>query len=354
MNRGGWVLLPAALFFFVNFSISSVKIFFISILIHFLFFIFFFTILRCFKLDSILRPIVAGTGLILFTYGLIQKFLLFPRYLQAFENATPYYFRWLEVRIKSGRIFTIFPLPTLYAIVCALILIFIVHYFLQTKRGRFFWLVLFLLGAVNLLLTQSFGGVLCFALGIIAYLLLAGIIRLKYLAPVLMVLSLFIFSIIGLRYDEAKNFKPIKLRFSNWAQAGRMVQNNPILGVGLGNYKANVSYYTHEREARSIYTHNFFLQISAETGLPFTLLLLIAMVLYRKKLRIVDFQEKAVYLAALLALFIYCSIDIGLYFFSATLITAVVLSQVYRREDKNYRLPMALCLVMLLPLALGC
>lgn len=352
MNRGGWFILPAALFFFINFSVSSVKVFFISLLIHSFFLVFFFTFLRRFNLNSLLRPVVAGIGSILFAYGLVQKFILFPRYLQAFETATPYYYRWLEVRIKSGRIFTIFPLPTLYAIVCALLLIFIVHYFLQAGKGRILWLGLFLLGAANLILTQSFGGVLCFAVGIVGYFLFSGIIRLKYLAPVMMVLSLFLFIIVGLRFSEARHFKPVKLRLTNWNQALRMIAAHPVLGVGLGNYKANVSTYTRDQEARSIYTHNFFLQICAETGLPLMLLFMTVLVLHRRRFRIKNPRDNAVYLASLLALAIYCFIDIGLYLFSAALVATVVLSQIYRREDNKFHVPLVVSLLLLLPLSL--
>ena len=78
--------------------------------------------------------------------------------------------------------------------VCGLLLICIVHYLYQARGwGRIFWSFLLLLGAVNLVLTQSFGGIIFFTLAVLFYLFVSGVFKIRYLAPLLMVLALVFF-----------------------------------------------------------------------------------------------------------------------------------------------------------------
>jgi hypothetical protein len=94
------MLIPTAFFLLLNITVSSVKILFFTRLAYFLFLVFLFLILRRFDLERILRTIVGGISAIIFSYGIIQKFLLFPIYL---ENLTPqqdFYSRSMLIRIK--------------------------------------------------------------------------------------------------------------------------------------------------------------------------------------------------------------------------------------------------------------
>ncbi|UCH93056.1 MAG: O-antigen ligase family protein [Candidatus Aminicenantes bacterium] len=340
MTKSGWLLLPAAFFLIVNFAVSSVNTLFFSRLIYFLFLIFLFLILRQFNLNNILPPIIGGVSLILFFYGIIQKFVLFPYYLQYITPGDDFYSQALITRIKSGRIFSLFSLPTLYAIICTVLIIFILHYLLtsltaKNKRNKIFWGFLLLTGLFNLVLTQSFGGFLYFSIGVLLYLLLSGILKFKYLAPLLMVLSLFFFIIITLRFSEAKELEPVKLRFSNWKQASRIIESAPFWGIGLGNYEAKISYYTFPSEARSMYAHNFFLQFTAETGFIIPCILLLFLFVARKKLKPHQYKEKIIYIAVILVVLVYNVIDIGLYFFSAGVTAAIALSQVYPHKGEK-------------------
>ena len=360
MKKSGWLVLPAAFFVLVNFSVSHVKILFFTRLIYFLFLSLLFLILRRFSLDKILPPIVGGVSFILFFYGIVQKFVLFPYYLHHVNPADNFYSQALITRIKSGRIFSLFALPTLYAIICTAFIIFIFHYFLTSsnKKIKIFWAFLLLAGLFNLLLTQSFGGVLYLSMGILIYLLLSGILKFRYLVPILMTLSLFASIIISLRFSEAKEFDPIKLRWSNWAQASRIIKSAPFWGVGLGNYEAKISYYTLSSEAKSMYAHNFFLQFLAETGVVIPCILLLFLLVVRKKLKPKAYKEKAVYLSVFMVVLFYNTIDIGFYFFSAGLTAAVALSQVYLergekimpRKDTSLKISLiglaVLCLLM--------
>ncbi|MGD2084693.1 MAG: tetratricopeptide repeat protein [Candidatus Aminicenantes bacterium] len=334
MKKSGWLLLPAAFFLLVNFAVSPVKILFFSRLIYFLLLSFLFLILRRYSLDKILPPIVAGVSFILFFYGIIQKFVLFPYYLHQVHQTDNFYSQALITRIKSGRIFSLFPLPTLYAIICTALILFIFHYFLIStdKKIKISWALLLLAGLFNLLLTQSFGGILYFSMGILLYLLLSGILKLRYLVPILMTLSFFLFITIALRFSEAKELEPVKLRWSNWAQASRIINSAPFWGVGLGNYEAKVSYYTLSSEAKSLYAHNFFLQFLAETGIFISCFLLLFLFVVRKKLKPKDHKEKIVYLSVFLVMLFYNTIDIGFYFFSAGIIAAIALSQIYPKR----------------------
>jgi tetratricopeptide (TPR) repeat protein len=339
MKKSGWFLLPAAFFLLVNFAVSPVKVLFFSRLIYFFFLFLLFLFLRRFSLDKILPPIIGGVSFILFFYGIIQKFVLFPYYLSQVTPGDNFYSQALVTRIKSGRIFSLFALPTLYAIICTALIIFIFHYLLTStnKKIKAFWALLLAAGLFNLLLTQSFGGVLYFSMGILLYLLFSGILKFRYLVPVLMTLSLFLFIIIVLRFSEAKEFEPVKLRLSNWEQAGRIIKSAPFWGVGLGNYEAKISYYTLSSEAKSIYAHNFFLQFLAETGFIIPCILLLFLLVSRKKLKPADYKEKIVYISVFLVVLFYNAIDIGFYFFSAGITAAIALSQVYPKRGWHPR-----------------
>jgi hypothetical protein len=337
MKKSGWLLLPAAFFLVVNFAVSPVKILFFSRLVYFSFLSLLFFILRRFSVDRVLPPIVGGVSFILFFYGIIQKFVLFPYYLTRVTPGDNFYSQALVTRIKSGRIFSLFALPTLYAIICTVLIIFIFHYFLTStdKKIKVFWALLLAAGLFNLLLTQSFGGVLYFSIGILLYLLLSGILKFRYLVPILMALSFFLFIIIALRFAEAKELEPIKLRWSNWAQASRIIKSAPFWGVGLGNYEATISYYTLSSEAKSMYAHNFFLQFPAETGFIIPCFLLLFIWVRGKKLKPGDYKEKTVYISVFLVVLFYNTIDIGFYFFSAGISAAIALSQVYPKRGPH-------------------
>lgn len=343
MKRSGWIIfIPAAFFFILNFAVSSVKTLFFSRFIYFLFLISLFFFLRQFSLNKILKSTLGGVSLIIFSYGIIQKFVLFPYYLKNITPEKDFYIQAVLTRIKSGRIFAIFTLPTLYAIVCALLILFIFHYLLKSASGieRFFWSFLLILGLGNLVLTQSFGGILCLSAGIFLYLILSRILNLKFLVPTVMVLALFFFLITGLRFSEAKKMEPVKLRMSNWAQAIRMIGANLYWGQGLGNYESEISYFTYPGEARSIYAHNFFLQFTAESGIFIPFFILALLFCYRKKLKPRDCKkdEKTLYISAFLILLLYNLIDIGFYFFAAGIAGAICLSQVYPHRSKNIKL----------------
>ena len=391
MKKGGWLVVPAAFFFLINFSISSVKVLFLSRAIYFFLLVSLFFFLRKFNIDKLLRTIVGGVSLIVFIYGIIQKFVLFPLYLKNLAPENNVYSKALIARIESGRIFSIFRLPTLYAIICAVFILFTFHYLLKTRdlKSKIYWLILTLLGLINLIFTQSFGGLIYLSVGILSYLLLSRILTLKHLAPILMIFTLFFSLFIALRFPEARKMEPVMLRISNWQQAIRAIQSSPIWGVGLGNYESRVSYFTRSNEAKSIYAHNFFLQFIAETGAIIPFFLLILLVLSRKRLvpshffsnknfgggrngggppiqnaslivqsKTEHFTEKNLYISVFIILITYNLIDIGFYFFAAGVAGVIVLSQVYRVlpvsvRDKSRQSKLSLAMLLIPAIIMG-
>lgn len=352
MIKSSWYIVPAAFFFVINYSVCSVKTFFFYSVIYFLFLFFLFLFLRKFNLYRILKYSIGGISSIIFLYGVFQKFVLFPIYLQSLNSGNSHYSKVFIGKIESGRIFSIFTLPTLYAIVCGVLLIFIFHYLLNSSR-KIFWGILLILGLLNLILTQSFGGLVYLSAGILIYLFFSRILSFKFLAPMLMILSLFFFIVAGLRFSEVKELEPLKLRASHWKQALRIVKANPLWGIGLGNYQAEISYYIQPDEASSIYSHNFFLQFLAESGLLFPGILLLILLFSWKKIKPFESRDKVLYLSALFILLFYNLIDIGFYFFSSGLMTAIVLSQLfpgywYKNKNKpiKFRLNLAVLLVL--------
>lgn len=336
MKKGSWWVLPAAFFFIVNFSISSAEYFFLKRIIYFSFLVFLFLFMRRFNFNRILPLVTAGISLIIFCYGIAQKYILFPIYIKNLSTADDYYSRALLHRIESGRIFSIFPLPTLYAIICVILILAIFHFFMRSIKGRPLWILLLILGGINLVLTQSFGGILFLSAGLLSYLTISGILNFRYVTPVVLILSFFFFILVGLRFSEAKKFEPITLRISNWKQAVRMIRLSPYLGVGLGNYESQISHLVRPNEGRSIYAHNFFLQMTAETGILVPIIVLVLIFLSRKKLKPDRSKEKIMYISILFVLILYNLVDIGIYFFSAGLIMSLTLSQIYPLSVENY------------------
>jgi len=299
-------------------------------LAYFIFLAYLFYFCSRLRLERIFKPLSAGIALIVFIYGIIQKYFLFPLILSQAGTDPSFYSQAVRIRVASGRVFAIFPLPTLYAMVCGLLLIFIVHYFYHAGGGgeRIFWAALFLLGGFNLVLTQSFGGVLFFTAGILFYLFASRIFKIKYLAPLLMVLALMLFLVTALRFSEARELAPARLRFANWLQAGRVLASSPLLGVGLGNYETSVSAHISPGEPASIYAHNFFLQLAAESGLPmFILLVFFSWFFLKKSLAGFLCRENALFASACVLIMFFNIFDVGNFFFAAGASFAIALSQ---------------------------
>lgn len=337
MSKSGWFFLPAAFFFVSNFCFSAVKIYYFSHIVFFSFFFILFFILRQYDLRKIIKWSGFFVSFIIFFYGIIQKYILFPMILDDISTGSDYFSKSLVGLIKTGRIYSIFALPTLYAIVCVSLILFLFHHMIHSNKLRYIWGILLGMGIFNLVLTQSFGGIISLTAGILVYLLLSGILKVKYLAPVLMFLSLIFFVVTSLRFSEARELEPVKLRFSNWTQATRLIVRNPLIGVGLGNYRSEISQYTYSGEARSIYAHNAILQMTAEMGIFFPIFLGLLIITYRNKIIRKVKKENVLFITLVMVLIFYNLVDIGFYFFPASLICVIALSQIFPSRVKDSR-----------------
>ena len=358
MRESGWKLLPAAFFLLLNFFAAPAKHLFWLRLGYVLFLVCLFFFLRSVDLKRVLPFLAAGLSVILFAYGILQRYLLFPMYLRQFAATDSFYVRAMRIRIESGRVFSIFSLPTFHAFVCGLLLLFIFHYLLRQHGWlKMFWALLFLAGLFNLLLTQSFGGILALAAGLLFYLFYSRTLSARFLAPLVMFLALIFFIVVAMRFSEARQLEPVKLRLNNWTQAVRVMADSPLWGVGLGNYEIAVPPYIKPGEASSIYAHNFFLQLLAETGVPLFLLLLVLIgTLAGKHLTRLVNRSHVLFLSALLLIFLHNLIDVGGYFFFAGIALAVCLAQLLLVADANarrQRLWLLPLLVISIPLILG-
>jgi len=337
----------------LNFSAGEVKYLFFLRLAYFSWLLFLAFFLSRFRLHKILAPLSGGIGLIVFLYGIIQKFYLFPWILAQPGWDQSLFSQGLRTRVASGRIFAIFPLPGLYAMVCGVLLICILHYFFSTRgRGRIFWFNLLLLGGFNLFLTQSFGGIIFFTAGALFYLFVSGVFKIKYLAPLLMVVALLFFLVVGMRFSEARKFTPLKLRFDNWRQAGRVIAAAPLLGVGLGNYETAVAPHVYPGEPASIYAHNFFLQMTAEIGIPWLIFLLMLVIAWTKKnYKIFLQRENALFTAICILILFFNLFDVGNYFFAAGIGFSIAFSQVFAftaQPGRRYLWPTIMVTLVLL------
>jgi len=338
-------------FLLLNYSVSDVKTDFFGRTIFFLLFVSLFHIFRHVDLKRIFLILTALSSSLIFPYGIIQKYVLFPIYLKNMNSGISAVSETMIERVKSGRIFSIFSLPTLYTFVCAILLLAIFHYFIKSKKKsvKIFWSILFVAGVLNIILTQSFSGILYLLTGFPFYFYLSGRFNRRFFIPLLMILSVFLFIIIGLRFSEAKNLEPIKLRMSNWNQALRIIKTSPLLGIGLGNYESKISSFTYPGEARSIYSHNFILQITAEGGIIFLIIGISLILLFRKKLYSKINDENALYISALLIIVLYNLVDIGLYFFSASLIFALTTSQIFRKSEPLPKANIIFAVLLIIP-----
>jgi len=321
-------------FLVLNFSSSTVTPSFLKQVLFFSLFALLFQVFRHIDLTKIIRLLTAIISPILFIYGVIQKYILFPVYLDSMGRGISAYSHAARARIESGRIFSIFPLPTLYTIICVVLLLAIFHYMLNARgKGlKLYWLVLLFLGIFNLILTQSFAGILYLLAGFPLYLTLSGKSSLKFLLPLLMTLSVFLFIITGLRFSEARKLDPVKLRVSNWHQALRMTATNPILGVGLGNYKHQIPGFIKPGEPSSIYAHNFILQLTAEGGIVILLLLIFLAFINRRKIIPFLHTGDPLFTSVFVITILYNLIDIGFYFFPVSLIFILAVSQLFRKQ----------------------
>lgn len=173
------------------------------------------------------------------------------------------------------RAFGFFPDPHSFSFFASMCFFIALGYFFYGKGGRF--RIFAGLGSVMALLAVLFSFSRGAYLGVLAGAIFFTVIcvgRSGYLEKILIALSiaalvLFLFysGAVSERLTSAFNLKEGSNieRMKNWEEAVEIIKDHPLMGVGLGNYAAEIEPTIGERS--SIYAHNLFFDIAAETGI---------------------------------------------------------------------------------------
>jgi O-antigen ligase len=231
---------------------------------------------------------IFGLGPVL---GFFRK--LAPFFLgQSFSELVAQSSSWL-VNISGRttlRAFGLFPDPHVYSFFESLIFFVALGYFIGAKKGqeKVFSAVALVCMASTVSLSFSRGAYLGVVVGMVFFvalllfkkgwlaksLLISGVLLIIILTTSRTAIFTRLSSSFNLR--EGSNSERIK----NWEQALKITRDYPLTGVGLGNYAALINPGAGGRS--SIYAHNSYLDIAAETGvvnaLIFTLIILFTII----------------------------------------------------------------------------
>lgn len=161
------------------------------------------------------------------------------------------------------------------------------------RTSRLVWTLLLLLNIAGIVFTQSRGGFL--GLGAAAFVVLRSRVRSTVVVGgflVVALIGLMLLSGVAQRQTVVAHNGGIDAsaqgRLDAWYAGARMVQANPITGVGLFQVTANYPYYAVDPiDWRPKTSHNAFVQAAAETGLlGFVPLMGLVLLAFRSNLRL--------------------------------------------------------------------
>jgi O-antigen ligase len=225
--------------------------------------------------------------------GLFQFFFSFiigiEKSVKIWENLAPYFLgnsfgkivaansSWLVNigGVTRMRAFGFFPDPHNFAFFVNLCLFTALGYlFAQKKAVSKLWIgvgAVLMIAAIGLSFSRgAYLGLLAGGIFFAAvFLNRSGVLgkALLVFAAIFVLIFIFNSNIITQRLATSFNLKEGSNaeRYKNWTQAAEMIQGYPLGGVGLGNYARSVDPTAADRS--SIYAHNLFLDIAAETGI---------------------------------------------------------------------------------------
>jgi tetratricopeptide (TPR) repeat protein len=233
-----------------------------------------------------LRHLRQYLGWLLLAAALLSAFGLYQyagglseTYATLFGSRAPqgFFERELAGRLLSGRAFSLFVYPNVFAGFLAMLLPLGLALWMSARRPAASWLwgaVLVLLLA-GLFSTQSLGGWLAAVLGVgLFYILLADEHALhngqRWSLGLWFTGLLFILGGLWLMVNHrgpAAAWEGLSQRWVHWKIAGAMLRQHPLLGVGPGLFGAEYAHYQTGGENYARYAHNVLLQTAAETGL---------------------------------------------------------------------------------------
>ncbi|EKE11566.1 MAG: O-antigen polymerase [uncultured bacterium] len=245
-------------------------------------------------------------------YSFWANFVVLPFLGSSFGEAVLKNPSWL-VNV-SGKTYlratSIFPDPHMFSFYLGLVLPLACGMFLYEKKRKAFFLAAAIIIFLADIFTFSRGGYLgLFGGFIFISIFFWNKIQKKYkittgLFLIAAFLVMLVPSPISQRFLSSFNTKEGSNmgRILMWEKAIEVIADNPVLGVGIGNYPLEVSAVSTYRDP--IYAHNTYLDIAAETGLLNAIiwisLLAMTMVSFWKK-----FKQEPIFFFALLSMIVF-------------------------------------------------
>jgi O-antigen ligase len=229
------------------------------------------------------------------------------------------------------------------------------------SRAYLSWIVALLFAV--LILTQSYGGIIGVFLALFLYIIYERIQWQKYLKKTRIFLNKligFILLILFLggtltafmniekfqnlvKFDERTS---ISTRFEIWTVGAQLIKENPILGIGLGQYEENYVQRAEEIlgkkpfEEKRLHSHNVFMSFWLNSGLLGLIAFLWIVIFAYLQIKRVDLKEKKNILLACISMLTYILmhglIDVTYWKNDLALIFWLIMACIFAIEKNNY------------------
>lgn len=245
---------------------------------------------------------------------------------------------------------SIFPDPHMFSFYLGILIPFALGMFLAEKKQRGFWLAAFIVLLVADLLTFSRGAYLGLLAGAVTFVIFSwGKIHKQYKLFGFFLSTACLILLIWPNPISERFFSSFDLsegsnsgRMEMWQKAAEGIMENPILGVGIGNFPLFVKPTATYREP--IYAHNTYLDIAVETGIINTLLWIsllgVAFLEFYKKSRLFGQGKDIIFLMLAISLVIFAThslVDMAIY--SPVVLTLLLIilsfSNINPKDEKN-------------------
>ncbi|MCS7180689.1 MAG: O-antigen ligase family protein, partial [bacterium] len=239
----------------------------------------FFLVRNIIKERKILINTLMCATLIITSYGIYQRFWgfeitrkslmenpeLFLHYSEFLKYLSPTFID----RLKSNRIFSTFVYPNIYAsfLISLMPLLFFIFVKEYKSYYGFFSIFLFILCLLNLIFTESMGGILIFFF--IFHLIFLQFIleerKFKKFVPYVLIFE-FILLIIGYQLKILPHIHSLLDRIGYWKASLKVVLLRPIIGVGPENFRYYFLKFKLPEGLETAHAHNLLIEILVENG----------------------------------------------------------------------------------------
>jgi O-antigen ligase len=247
--------------------------------------------------------------LVMGSYGIWQHFVGVDLYHQVLLDRMTYGYRVI------GNFSTYLTYSGFFAV--ASILLIPIAFKATSRARKLYYLLASQVGLISLLFNYSRSTIVALIAGAIVLLILIGA---RYRAWVSLVILLTLAVGIVVSPDFMSRFKNMQTEFSSgyansrwaiWGTALSIIRDNPLYGVGPGNFRQEYINHRQNRTGRDLsHAHNDILNSAAESGLPaagFYLLmwLLFLLYLYKGYRQCPDGFQKGLILGSLVASIVF-------------------------------------------------